>query len=138
MNTNMGLTQLGPVQLEEQAKAVQVQARGLTDSFVTKVAEAVPAQRAASIRLHLSVPALLLQRTSRMAVIKNDGTAVVEQEFNFQITAPTASLEMRVSCWDLCSTTVLVFHNVGSYVPWAPFPLVFLIHCNNSHCSGGQ
>lgn len=84
------------MQLEEQAKVMQQQAKGLTETFVGKVAEAVPAQKAASVRVHLSVPALLLQRTSRMVVIESDGTAAVEQEFDFQLTAPAASLEMRV------------------------------------------
>jgi hypothetical protein len=84
------------MQLEEQAKAMQQQAKGLTTSFVTNIAERVPAQRAASVRVHLNVPSLLLQRTSRMVMIEKDGTAAVEQEFDFQITAPAASLELRV------------------------------------------
>lgn len=75
---------------------MQEQAKGLREGFVTKVAERVPAQRAGAVRVHLNVPSLLLQRTSRLVVLENDGTAAVEQEFDFQLTAPAASLEMRV------------------------------------------
>lgn len=96
------------MQLEGQAKAMREQAQGLTDTFVTKVAERVPAQRAASVRVHLSVPALLLQRTSRMVVIENDGTAAVEQEFDFQLTAPAASVEMRVLLPTLLTAYLLI------------------------------
>ena len=102
---------------------MQEQAKGLREGFVTKVAERVPAQRAAYVRVHLNVPALLLQRTSRLVVLESDGTAAVEQEFNFQLTAPAASVEMRVGPPDpspLCSTPVFATVTDGMTALHAP------------------
>jgi hypothetical protein len=106
------------MQLEEKAKAMQEQAKGLKNSLVTKVAESVPAKRAASVRVHLSEPALLLQRTSRLVVIERGGKAAVQQEFEFQLTAPSASIEMRVPGHLHSDTPILAVSCIAVHPTW--------------------
>jgi hypothetical protein len=71
------------------------QTRAFSDQLVSKVAERVPARSAGSLRVHLTVPEMVLQRTSRLVIVDSKGCGSVDQKFNFQLTAPVGS-EMRV------------------------------------------
>lgn len=68
----------------------------LSQSVFSKVVEKVPAASAGAVRVYLKVPEMLLERTSKLATINQKGTAVLGQEFSFQLAAQQATVDFRV------------------------------------------
>lgn len=80
-------------------------AQKVSQSVFSKVAEKVPAGSAGAVRVHLKVPEMLLERTSQLAQINDEGTATLGQDFSFQLAAQQASVELRVclyACLPVC------------------------------------
>lgn len=71
-------------------------AEKVSQSVFSKVVEKVPAASAGAVRVYLKVPEMLLERTSKLVPIDDQGTAALGQDFSFQLAAQQASVELRV------------------------------------------
>lgn len=127
-----------PVRLTGELLQLGDGAQKVSQSVFSKVVENVPATSAGAVRVYLKVPEMLLERTSKLAPIDDNGTAPLGQEFSFQLAAQQASVELRVCCWCFllasrqCYPRVMYFAHVDVYQ--CNLYSLHVLSCSNCDC----